>query len=313
VKETEIERFHVAHPEDVVKIEAALIEQKIVASATPGDALYDLATQKSTKEFRDTLKSLKLPEAASLIKTFGSMETLHPIGTDELGRDVFIRLIYGTRVSMGVGVLVAVASAFIGLLIGSIAGFYGGVIDMLLMRITDALLSLPTIPVLIMMAAIDLSKVPALRFLISAQNESIWKMAIILCAFSWMQVALLVRGSILSIREREFVLAARTLGARDSTIIVRHMFPNVMGPMLVSITLGVGESILYEAALSFLGLGIMPPTPSWGNMLNNAQELIYQAPYLAIIPGVLILLTTVSFNYLGDGLQEALDPKAIRR
>ncbi len=181
------------------------------------------------------------------------------------------------------------------------------------MRVTDALLSLPLLPFQIMIAAVDLGKLPAIRELINPEYESIIKMVFILCLFSWMPVARLVRGSILSIREREFVLAAKTLGATDSTIIVRHMFPNVIAPMLVSITLGVGESILFESALSFLGLGIMPPTPSWGNMLNNAQELIYQAPYLAIIPGVLILITTVSFNYLGDGLQDAIDPKAIRR
>lgn len=313
MKEAEIERFVATQPEAAAKIQKALLEKQLVTSAKEEDAIFDLAGAKDTHDFRAALKDLKMPEADPLIKSFGEMDTFHLVGTDELGRDVFIRLVYGTRVSMGVGILVAVASALIGLLIGSIAGFYGGVVDTILMRVTDALLSLPTIPVLIVMAAIDLSKLPALQLLISAENESIWKMVIILCLFSWMQVALLVRGSILSIREREFVLAARTLGAKDSTIIVRHMFPNVMGPMLVSITLGVGESILFEAALSFLGLGIMPPTPSWGNMLNNAQELIYQAPLLAIIPGVLILLTTVSFNYLGDGLEGALDPKAIRR
>ncbi|MBO9667351.1 MAG: ABC transporter permease, partial [Bdellovibrio sp.] len=245
--------------------------------------------------------------------TFNSFKTFHLFGTDELGRDVFIRLVYGTRVSMGVGVLVAIASALIGLLIGSIAGFYGGIVDTVLMRVTDGLLSLPTIPVLILMAAVDMTKIPWLKAIVSTSNESVFKMIIILCMFSWMYVARLVRGSILSIREREFVLAARTLGAKDSTIIIRHMFPNVIAPMLVSITLGVGESILFEAALSFLGLGIMPPTPSWGNMLNNATELIYQAPFLAILPGILILMTTVSFNYLGDGLQDAIDPKSMRR
>ena len=128
-----------------------------------------------------------------------------------------------------------------------------------------------------------------------------------------MTVARLVRGSILSLREREFILASKTLGATDFTIITRHMFPNVIAPMLVSVTLGVGESILFEAALSFLGLGIQPPTPSWGNMLFNAQELISQAPFLAILPGLLILMVTISFNYVGDGLQDAIDPKAIRR
>lgn len=311
VRETEVEKFIVAHPEAADKIQKALIEKSIVTVAE-ADAIYELAAQ-DIQGGISHLESLNLPEATDLISLFKNFESFHFFGTDELGRDVFIRLVYGTRVSMGVGVLVAIASALVGLLIGSLAGFYGGLIDTVLMRITDALLSLPTIPVLIVMAAIDLTKIPWLKAIVSTSNESIFKMIIILCLFSWMTVARLVRGSILSIREREFVLAARTLGAKDSTIIIRHMFPNVIAPMLVSITLGVGESILFEAALSFLGLGIMPPTPSWGNMLNNAQELIYQAPFLAILPGILILLTTISFNYLGDGLQDAIDPKAIRR
>lgn len=311
VRETEVERFITNNPEAANVIQKALVEKGVVQVAE-ADAIYDL-TSRDVKEATQALSSLNLPDASSLIETFKSFETFHLFGTDELGRDVFIRLVYGTRVSMGVGVLVAIASALVGLLIGSLAGFYGGMIDTILMRVTDALLSLPTIPVLIVMAAIDLTKLPALKAIVSTSNESIFKMVIILCLFSWMTVARLVRGSILSIREREFVLAARTLGAKDSTIIVRHMFPNVIAPMLVSITLGVGESILFEAALSFLGLGIMPPTPSWGNMLNNAQELIYQAPFLAILPGVLILMTTISFNYLGDGLQDAIDPKALRR
>ncbi|WP_295905877.1 ABC transporter permease [uncultured Bdellovibrio sp.] len=311
VRETDVEKFIVAHPEVADKVQKALVEKGLVTVAE-ADAIYDL-TARDIKEAISALQTLNIPEASSVISMFKNFETFHLFGTDELGRDVFIRLVYGTRVSMGVGVLVAIASALIGLLIGSIAGFYGGIIDTVLMRVTDALISLPTIPVLIVMAAIDLTKIPWLKAIVSTSNESIFKMVIILCIFSWMTVARLVRGSILSIREREFVLAARTLGAKDSTIIVRHMFPNVIAPMLVSITLGVGESILFEAALSFLGLGIMPPTPSWGNMLNNAQELIYQAPFLAILPGVLILLTTISFNYLGDGLQDAIDPKAIRR
>ncbi|MCX7979398.1 MAG: ABC transporter permease, partial [Bdellovibrionaceae bacterium] len=234
-------------------------------------------------------------------------------GTDEVGRDVFIRLVYASRVSLGVGILVAIASSLIGFLIGSFSGYYGGIVDMLLMRVTDALLSLPTIPILIVIAAIDLQKIPWLYSLIGGQHESIFKMVIILCLFSWMTVARLVRGAVLSLREREFILAAKTLGARDSVIIFRHLFPNAIAPMLVTTTLGVGESILFEAALSFLGLGITPPTASWGNMLNNAQELIYNNPWLAVLPGLMILITTISFNFVGDGLQAAVDPKSIRR
>jgi len=312
VRESTIEKLVADKPEFVASIEKTLIDKSLVTAQKPEDAIFEL-TSKEVPEALKVLDRAGTAEALELKKTFHSFETYHVFGTDELGRDVFIRLIYGTRISMSVGILTAIASALIGLLIGALAGFYGGVVDTLLMRITDALLSLPLLPVMIVIAAIDMQKLPWLRAMISTQNESIVKMIIILCIFSWMTVARLVRGSILSLREREFILAARTLGATDATIIIRHMFPNVIAPMLVSITLGVGESILFEAALSFLGLGIQPPTPSWGNMLFNAQELIYQAPFLAILPGVMILLTVISFNYLGDGLQDAVDPKAIRR
>ncbi|MEN0060026.1 MAG: ABC transporter permease, partial [Bdellovibrio sp.] len=217
VRETAVEHFITVRPEQADVIQKALVEKNIVAVAE-ADAIYELALQEPAQAL-SSLKSLDLPATQDLISVFKDFETFHLFGTDELGRDVFIRLVYGTRVSMGVGILVALASALIGLLIGSIAGFYGGTIDTILMRVTDALLSLPTIPVLIVMAAIDLSKIPWLKAMISTSNESIVKMVIILCLFSWMTVARLVRGSILSIREREFVLAARTLGAQDSTII----------------------------------------------------------------------------------------------
>ncbi len=209
--------------------------------------------------------------------------------------------------------MVAFSSALLGLLIGSISGYYGGKVDMFLMRLTDALLSLPTIPILIIFSAVDLQKIPYIKGLFNPSYESIFKMFVIMCLFSWMTVARLVRGSILTLKEREFVLAAKTLGASDKTIILRHMFPNVIAPMLVAITLGIGSSIIYESALSFLGLGIMPPTPSWGNMLNNAQEVIYKNVWLTILPGLFIFITTVSFNFIGDGLQDAVDPKAIKR
>lgn len=312
IREGAIEKFITAQPQAAQSLQTALIEKSLVSTTVAEDALYELTSKKSSEAIQ-TLEQVGTPEAMELQKTFNSFETFHVFGTDELGRDVFIRLIYGTRISMSVGILVALVSALVGLLIGSLAGFYGGAVDTVLMRVTDALLSLPLLPVMIVIAAVDMQKLPFLKALVSPQNESILKMVLILCLFSWMTVARLVRGSILSLREREFILAARTLGATDFTIILRHMFPNVIAPMLVSITLGVGESILFEAALSFLGLGIQPPTPSWGNMLFNAQELIYQAPSLAILPGVMILLTVISFNYLGDGLQDAVDPKAIRR
>ncbi|MBL7543620.1 MAG: ABC transporter permease [Bdellovibrionaceae bacterium] len=319
IKETSVEVYINQFPDEANQLATALKTQNVLTANTPGDAgdnnheaLFELVV-KPQDEIKSTLSQLKGVEYSqyrALLKTF---DTFHLFGTDEVGRDVFIRLIYGARVSIGVGIMVAISSALIGLLIGGIAGFYGGKIDMVLMRITDALLSLPTIPILIVFSAVDLSKLPMIKELLNPSYESIIKMFVIMCLFSWMTVARLVRGSILSLREREFVLAARTLGAKDSTIIVRHMFPNVIAPMLVAITLGIGTSIIYESALSFLGLGIMPPTPSWGNMLNNAQEVIYKNIWLTILPGLMIFITVVSFNFIGDGLQDAVDPKSIKR
>lgn len=312
-RETEVRVYIQKNPAAAALVQASLIKEDFVKS-TPEEALYDWAKF----EKRKALAAVRYLKVDDEIKTdlrniAKKFETYHFLGTDELGRDVLMRLIYGTRISMGVGLLVALSSALIGLLIGALAGYYGGFIDSLLMRITDALLSLPTIPVLIVVCAIDLQKIPFISSILSTGGESILKLVFILCLFSWMPVSRLVRGSILTLREREFILASKTLGATDFTIITRHMFPNVIAPLLVSITLGVGDSILFEAALSYLGLGIQPPTPSWGNMLFNAQELIYQAPYLAIIPGLLILFVTISFNYVGDGLQDAIDPKTIKR
>lgn len=317
IKESAVEVYINQHPDEAKKLATELKAQNILIVDTDTenenqDALYDLI-MKPDEEVKATLAKLQnvnYSNYEAILKTFS---TYHVFGTDEVGRDVLIRLVYGARVSIGVGIMVALSSALIGLLIGGIAGFYGGKIDMALMRVTDALLSLPTIPILIVFSAVDLSKLPAIKQMMNPSYESIIKMFVIMCLFSWMTVARLVRGSILSLREREFVLAAKTLGATDATIILRHMFPNVIAPMLVAITLGVGSSIIYESALSFLGLGIMPPTPSWGNMLNNAQEVIYKNVWLTVLPGLMILITTVSFNFVGDGLQDAVDPKSIKR
>ncbi|MBC7459073.1 MAG: ABC transporter permease [Bdellovibrionaceae bacterium] len=312
VRDQMVQTFYLKSPNLAKDIEAQLLAKNLVQPIRPEDAMYDWVNLPSDKAI-EAMKQINTPVQSDLIKSVKNFNSYHVFGTDELGRDVLMRLVYGTQVSMGVGVLVAIVSAFIGLLVGALAGYYGGMIDTVLMRTTDALLSLPLLPVLVVIAAIDLQKVPFLSSITQYGNESIIKLVFILCLFSWMVVARLVRGSILSLREREFILAAKTLGATDATIIIRHMFPNVIAPLLVSVTLGVGESILFEAALSFLGLGIQPPTPSWGNMLFNALELIYKAPFLAIIPGVLILLVVVSFNFLGDGLQDAIDPKSVRR
>jgi peptide/nickel transport system permease protein len=276
------------------------------------DALYEVALEKPTSELADILA--KHPnETADFAAVLNNFSTYHVLGTDELGRDVMMRLIFGTRVSIGFGILVAIAAAFIGLLIGCLAGYYGGWIDAILSRILDSLLSLPLIPLMIVFAAVDLTRFPFIDGLIGGENESFFKLVIVIVLFSWMTAARLVRGSILAMKEQDFILAAKTLGAKDRSIILSHIIPNVISPLLVAVTLNVGNSILSEAALSFLGLGIQPPTPSWGNMLFKAQELMFDAPFLAILPGVFILLTVISFNFIGDGLQSAVDPKSIKR
>lgn len=252
------------------------------------------------------------PDAQDILNRYSEWSPEHWLGTDEAGRDVFMRLVYGTRISLLVALLVAFSSTVIGVGIGSLAGYLGGTIDTVLMRVTDSLLALPTIPILIIMASIDHSKIPLLN-MVPPEYVSIVKMVVVLMAFSWMTQSRLVRGEILALKEQEYILAAQTSGMSSLAIIIKELLPNVMTPVIVSVTLSVGTSILYEASLSFLGLGIQPPTPSWGNMLNNAQEIIYSAPMLAVIPGLLILIIVISFNFLGDGLQDALDPKAIRR
>jgi len=249
-------------------------------------------------------------EAQDLLNRMQGPTATHPLGTDDLGRDLLLRLLEGGRVSLGIGIVVAVAAAVIGTLIGLTAGYFGGAVDTVLMRITDGVIALPHLPLLIVLAAVDPTKLGLPTDWAQSSMLSFWRIAAIIALVGWTTVARLVRGATLSVREREFVRAAVALGAAPRRIMFVHILPNVAGPIVVSTTLSVGGIILLESVLSFLGLGIQPPMASWGNMLTNAQDLIWSAPALAIWPGLMIFVTVICCNFLGDGLQDALDPRA---
>jgi len=242
------------------------------------------------------------PDAIDLAKRYAAPSLLHPLGTDELGRDVALRLVYGARVSLQVGISAALAAAALGTLVGLVAGTLGGAVDDVLMRATDAVLSLPVLPVLIVLAAVDLGKLG----IVSAGEGGIWRIVAIVALFGWPKVARLVRATALALVNRDFVRAASALGAQRTRIMVLHILPNCAGPLLVATALSAGGTILYESVLSFLGLGIQPPAASWGNMLTNAQETIWQTPWLALWPGLAILITVSAINLLADALQTRL-------
>jgi len=225
----------------------------------------------------------------------------HFLGTDEIGRDLYTRILFGARISLTLAFSVVIIEVLLGALVGAVAGYYGGWIDGLLMRVTDAFLSIPLLPLLLVLSGIVAasSSKAALNFA---------SIVIIIALLSWMNVARLVRGSFLSLREKEFTEAARAIGSGDARIVLRHLLPNAIAPITVQATLDVGNVILLESVLSFLGYGIQPPTASWGSMLSNAQENITIAPWAAIYPGLAILLTVLAINYLGDGLRDAIDP-----
>ena len=250
-------------------------------------------------------------ETVDLFNRFAEPTAAHPLGTDELGRDFLVRLLRGGRVSLLVGLTAALAAAVMGTIVGLAAGYFGGRLDALLMRFTDAVISLPFLPLLIVLAAVDLDKVGLPADLAASENISLYRIVAIVALVGWTTVARLVRASALSLREREFVLAAHAQGAGPLRVMGIHILPNLVSPIIVATTLSVGNVILLESVLSFLGLGIQPPIPSWGNLLTNAQELIWTAPALAFYPGILIFVTVIAFNFLGDGLQDALDPKAM--
>jgi peptide/nickel transport system permease protein len=217
----------------------------------------------------------------------------HLFGTDDLGRDIFSRALYGARVSLSVGLVAVSIAVVIGTLFGSVSGYYGGWLDAFIMRFVDIMLSFPTI---FLILTIQVMLTP-----------NIYNVMIVIGITSWMGVARLVRGEFLSLKERDFVEAARAIGVKDLGIIFRHILPNAIAPIVVAATLGIAGAILTESALSFLGLGVQPPMASWGNMLMDAQAYMRDAPWMAVIPGLLILITVLSIYFVGEGLRDALN------
>ncbi len=243
------------------------------------------------------------PAATDLLNRSTPPSLAHPFGTDALGRDYFVRVLEGGRVSLVVGLGGAVAAGVLGTLIGVVAGYAGGRVDALLMRLTDVVIALPILPLLLIVAAIDLSKLG----LATGGDGGVLRLVVIVALFAWPSIARVARAQTLSVRRRTYVLAAEALGAGAGRVVRRHVLPNVAGPVLVAATLNIGNVVLAESVLSFLGLGIQPPTPSWGNLLSDAQTTLARAPHLAVIPGLAIFLTVIAFNVLGDGLQAMLD------
>jgi peptide/nickel transport system permease protein len=246
--------------------------------------------------YADTAKRLTAPSAE------------HPFGTDTIGRDTLARTIYGGQISIIIGLLAVLIENLIGIAVGALAGYYGGIVDNILMRITEAMLNIPEIFLLIVMAKFFGGNIPEITLFGRTFSGSVVVIVVIIGLTSWMYLARIVRAEFLSFKESEFVLAARATGTSNFEIIFRHILPNSIAPIIVSATLGVANAILAEAYISFLGLGVQPPTATWGNMLDGANNYLESAPWLWFFPGLLILLTVLSINFLGDGLRDALDP-----
>lgn len=234
----------------------------------------------------------------------------HPFGTDTIGRDILARAVYGGQISLIIGLLAMVVELGIGVTIGALAGFYGKWIDSLLMRFTEAWLNIPALFLLLIMAKTFGGKIPEITLLGRSFSGSVVVIVLIIGLTSWMYLARIVRAEFLSIKEREYILAARAIGTPNRVVILRHIIPNSIAPIVVAATLAVANAILLESYISFLGLGVQPPTATWGNMLEGAHGYIESAPWLWIFPGLLIVLTVLSINFIGDGLRDALDPRS---
>lgn len=235
------------------------------------------------------------PSAIDIKNILVGPSLAHPLGTDDLGRDVLSRMLWGGRVSLKVGFVAVGLATVIGIILGSLAGYYGGWVDSMIMRSVDIMLSIPTIFLVLAVIAI--------------LEPNIINIMIVIGLTSWMEPARLIRAEFISLKEREFVLAARAIGATDGRIMMRHILPNGLSPILVSATMGVGGAILIESALSFLGLGVQPPTPSWGSLLSSGKDNIEIAWWLSAFPGLAILITVLGYNLLGEGIRDALDPR----
>jgi len=246
------------------------------------------------------------PEKTNLDNVLAAPSAKHLMGTDDLGRDLLTRILYGGRVSLSIGVLAMSLAVVAGAVVGGLAGFYGGWVDNILMRFVDMMLSFPSLFVLIILA-LALRDIP-IEALRGTAFASVFSIVLVIAVLSWMDVARLVRASFLQLKEQEFIHAAQSIGASSLRIMARHLLPNAMSPIIVAATFRVATSIITEAGLSYLGFGVQPPTPTWGNMLRNAQTYMTRAPWTAIFPGLMIFVAVIAINFIGDGLRDALDP-----
>jgi len=268
------------------------------------------------------LSSSSRPAPPGVRDTAGQV---HLLGIDHLGRDLFTRLLYAARVSMSIAILVVLISETFGMFLGAVAGYFGGIVDTIISRVIEFMLTIPTLPILLIISAILLRRdvvlpLPAFidkflsGLLLAPEREAqkVVVLVLILVVFGWLGAARLMRGMALSLSKQDFVEALRAAGASDARIIFRHIIPNGLAPILVNASLALGGVIVTESALSFLGLGVQDPTPTWGNMLSTSQSYMFQHPWLPLVPGIPLVIVSIGFNFIGDGLRDALDPRLKR-